>query len=1076
METVKRLFISLIVLLGCTAGAWAIEQDSDGYYLIGSVQDWKDFAELVNTGTVPAANAKMVCDVDLGDDQTMVGSESVPYQGTFDGHGYKLTIAYDVTENYVAPFRVVNGATIQNLEVAGTINTTAEYAGGIIGYSPSSSTASNVTMCRSSVNIVGHSTISGRTDWHGGFIGLVYTPVHFTDCLSDGKITGSSSPAQSFCTGFIGLTRGGTSTFTNCLNNCELDVNATNGLWHFIGGTGSVRNSYVNNTISYTAGYSQATSVTGEQLSDGTVTAMLQNNRGEEIWVQDPVLGIPMLKIFATFQDEDGYYLIGSVQDWKRFADIVNSGTNTAANAKMIADVDLGDDQTYISPNWHGEFSNLHYHGTFDGQGHTLTVHYNSDKYFHTPFSQTSGATIKNLHVAGTIKSTSSGPSHMSGLISNSAGNDVIQNVWVSTDITGGSNSWIECGAFIGCNNCGNSTITDCLFTGSITTTGGNNGCFAGWVQSYNPSSITTTNCLSTGTFNIGSGSVSRGTLNNCYVKSYPYSIPSAMQVTDEQLADGTIATKLQADRSEEIWVQDPVLGIPMLKIFAKTEEDNPVTDLSATTTANTYIVSAAGKYKFNATVKGNGGLDPLTSTIATPIDPASIAGVKVLWELGDTYGRAIKYEDSAYDISYSDGYVYFSTPNSFTTGVACVAIYDSSDNILWSWDIWSTPEPGTATYNGNTFMDRNLCAVDLNNNRGFLYQWGRKDAFSAATGSYASFTFVPALFTAFNTVRGIQTIDYCIKHPTTHVNNGDENSWMSREEYEKLPWRDDIKTIYDPCPAGWRVPTAAEQNGYSGLPGTGFSNAINEFGNPGSGYYRSSTISSYPKAYAFRQSGQQNNWGTNPAFAIRPVKEGIYFIYTVPASGLGTFSAAENVIIPAGLTAYYCTTLKTYEDGKLGVRVFRLNGIIPANTGVLLEGSAGQSYPLTATNVEATAPAGNSLVAVVESQHIAATEGDYTNFMMKGGKFIKIQQDDESVKMPANRAYLPLLTTAISGSNAKEIMLYWDDEETTGIEIMRNVENEIMRNGNIYNLNGQKLSAPQKGINIINGRKVIVK
>ena len=233
---------------------------------------------------------------------------------------------------------------------------------------------------------------------------------------------------------------------------------------------------------------------------------------------------------WAIEQDSDGYYLIGSVQDWKRFAELVNSGTNTAANAKMIADVDLGDDQTYISPDWHGEFSNLHYHGTFDGQGHTLTVHYNSDKYFHTPFSQTSGATIKNLHVAGTIKSTSSGPSHMSGLISNSAGNDVIQNVWVSADITGGSHSWIECGAFIGCNNCGNSTITDCLFTGSITTTGGNNGCVAGWVQSYNPSSITTTNCLSTGTFNIGSGSVSRGTLNNCYVKSYPYSIPSAMK------------------------------------------------------------------------------------------------------------------------------------------------------------------------------------------------------------------------------------------------------------------------------------------------------------------------------------------------------------------------------------------------------------------------------------------------------------------------------------------------------------------------------------------------------------------
>jgi hypothetical protein len=657
-----------------------------------------------------------------------------------------------------------------------------------------------------------------------------------------------------------------------------------------------------------------------------------------------------------------------------------------------------------------------------------------------------------------------------------------MENVWSSLNITSTETNWSCSAAFVGSswqNGQPNYLVVkDCLFTGSLNDPQGDyDGCFLGWIES---GSATFENCLTLGFFSLGSSSaISKGnnmTMTNCYIKQFPQTISENMRITDEQISDGTLTTNLQNNRDEEIWVQDPELGIPMLKIFANTGEEVPVTDLSATETANTYIISAAGKYKFNATVKGNGGLDPLTGTIATPIDPASIAGVKVLWELGDTYGRTIKYENGAYDISYSDGYVYFSTPIYFTTGVTCVAIYDSSDNILWSWDIWSTPEPGTATYNGNTFMDRNLCAVDINNNRGFLYQWGRKDAFSAATGSYASFTFVPALGTAFNTVIGIQTIDYCIKHPTTHVNNGDENSWMSREEYNTLPWRDDVKTIYDPCPAGWRVPTAAEQNGYSGLPGTGFSNAINEFGNPGSGYYRSSTISSYPRAYAFRQSGQQNNWGTNPAMAIRPVKEGIYFIYTVPASGLGTFSAAENVIIPAGLTAYYCTTLKTYEDGKLGVRVSKLNGIIPANTGVLLEGSPGLSYPLTATTVEATAPAGNSLVAVVESQHIAATDGDYTNFMMKGGKFIKIADESYTVKMPANRAYLPLLTSDISGSNAKEILLYWDEEEATGIERMRNAENEIMRNRSIYNLNGQRLSAPQKGINIVNGRKVIVK
>ena len=267
---------------------------------------------------------------------------------------------------------------------------------------------------------------------------------------------------------------------------------------------------------------------------------------------------VRLVKKYSSLeQDADGYYLLGSVQNWIDFAEIVNSGTNTAANARMTADIDLGDDQTYISPTWYGEFSDKHYHGTFDGQGYTLTVHYSSSNMWHTPFSQTSGATIMNLHVAGTITSTSSEPSHMSGLISNSAGNDVIKNVWVSAAITGGNNSWIECGAFVGCNNCGNTTITDCLFTGSITTAGGHNGCFAGWVQSYSPSSITTTNCLSVGTFSLGSdNSVSRGTLSNCYIKSYPASIPYEMQIRDAQLADGTIAYKLQGGRADLVWGQ----------------------------------------------------------------------------------------------------------------------------------------------------------------------------------------------------------------------------------------------------------------------------------------------------------------------------------------------------------------------------------------------------------------------------------------------------------------------------------------------------------------------------------------
>jgi hypothetical protein len=1060
-----------------------LNRDDDGYYLIGSVEDWKECSSLLTIN--PSINIRMTADFDLGDDQTELGSVNNPYKGTFDGQGHALTVAYSVTgsnSDHVAPFASIENATIENLHIKGTITTPGMRPASITSYVSGTSYIRN---CWSEVAI----TSSRGSDIDaGGFVARVNSgqTLHIDDCTFTGSITYSYRSGFE-AGGFVGWCQeSGIVQIQNCLfaptsikTIAQSDDNKM-----FVSGyqsNVSFTNCYYRKVGSLEQWIEQGIATTEDELNDCTTSVALQNGRSEDVWVQDPLTNQPLPIIFATLQDEDGNYLIGSVQDWKRFADIVK--TTPTANAKMVADVDLGDDQTMVGDAYYNNASmRVPFSGVFDGQGHTLTIHYvtanmpTSQRFFGgAPFGYVVNGTIRNLHTAGTLTSSHEG---VSGMIGYADGNTLIENCRSSVNITFTASYGGAGFVYWSHSNSSILTLRDCIYDGTIT---GSQGYNSGLVVWYPNGECRIENSLVAATFNGSSYNCctfirpenSNHTITNSYYKNAVGAVQGT-QATTEQLSDGTTATALQASRSEEIWVQDPVLGYPMLKIFAKTEEDNPVTDLSATTTANTYIVSAAGKYKFKATVKGNGGLDPLTGTIATPIDPASIAGVKVLWELGDTYGRAIKYEDSAYDISYSDGYVYFSTPNSFTTGVACVAIYDSSDNILWSWDIWSTPEPGTATYNGNTFMDRNLCAVDLNYNRGFLYQWGRKDAFSAATGSYTSFTFVPALFTAFNTVRGIQTIDYCIKHPTTHVNNGDENSWMSREEYNTLPWRDDVKTIYDPCPAGWRVPTAAEQNGYSGLPGTGFSNAINEFGNPGSGYYRSSTISSYPRAYAFRQSGQQNNWGTNPAMAIRPVKEGIYFIYTVPASGLGTFSAAENVIIPAGLTAYYCTTLKTYEDGKLGVRVSKLNGIIPANTGVLLEGSPGLSYPLTATTVEATAPAGNSLVAVVESKHIAATDGDYTNFMMKGGRFIKIADDNAS--MPANRAYLPLLTSAISGSNAKEIMLYWDDEEATGVERMRNVENEIMRNGNIYNLNGQKLSAPQKGINIINGRKVIVK
>ena len=1540
METVKRLFISLLVLLGCSAGAWAIEQDSDGFYLIGSVQDWEDFAALVQT--TPTANAKMTADVDLGDDQTRIGDVAgneygAKFGGIFDGQGHTLTVAYNITgQNMCAPFTKTNGATIKNLHVAGTMRTEFCHLAGIIADAYGNNTIENVWVSADLTSANNYNSGGRILDLCGAFVGCKKTG---TLSISNGLFSGSITTENgSIWNGaFLGYIDGenqSSATITNCLSV---------GTFSYIEHETTIPNRGTN-TYCYVKQFPTTIpsemQVTDEQLADGTIAAALGDG-----WAQDPLTHQPVPKIFTTVQDEDGYYLIGSVQDWKRFADIVNSGTNPAANAKMTADVDLGDDQTYISPDWHGEFSNLHYHGTFDGQGHTLTVHYNSDKYFHTPFSQTSGATIKNLHVAGTIKSTSSGPSHMSGLISNSAGNDVIQNVWVSADITGGSHSWIECGAFIGCNNCGNTTITDCLFTGSITTTGGNNGCFAGWVQSYNPSSITTTNCLSTGTFNIGSGSVSRGTLNNCYVKSYPYSIPSAMQVTDEQLANGTTAAALQADRSEEIWVQDPVLGIPMLKIFANEETEQPSEALNgefSITDNGIKVVFSRGnlqyvndtwqfakhQYDYFGENQSNGRDMFAFNDFSLPnsddnwfnmthdqwvyllrdrsvTNTLSEGARFTMATLGGTYKGVILFPDNythpegtgftpgvfnsnsnytaevsleGWALMEAAGCVFlpacgwnsagsewksvgetavYSTPSVYPTGSRYYtpAFYvDRIDFDEWcnraSWtpvrlvqlsglnrdddgyyligsvedwkecsslltinpsinirmtadfdlgddqtELGSVNNPYKGTFDGQghaltvaysvtgsnsdhvaPFASIENATIENLHVKGTITTAGMRPAGITSYVSGTSYirncwsevaitssrgsdidaggfvarvnsgqtlhiddcTFTGSIIYSYRSgfeaggfvgwcqESGIVQIQNCLFAPTSiktiaqsddnkmfvsgyqsnvsftncyyrkvgsleqwieqgiattedelndcitsvalqngrsedvwvqdpltnqplpiifatlqdedgnyligsvqdwkrfadivkttptanakmvaDVDLGDDQTMVGDAYYNNASMRVPFSGVFDGqghtltihyvtanmptsqrffggAPFGYVVngtirnlhtagTLTSSHEGVSGMIGYADGNTLIEncrssvnitftasYGGAGFVYwshsnssiltlrdciydgtitgsqgYNSGLVVWYPNGecrienslVAATFNGSSYNCCTfiRPANSNHTITNSYYknavgtvqgtpatadelsdgttaaalqagrtdeiwvldpvlgtpmlklfakdITYTVPSSGIGTFSAKGQVLLPEGLKAYYC---KTYHKKNSTISVVSISGnIVPAATGVLLVGNKGETFTLTGACGQAPTITDNELVAVTESKHVPATDGDYTNFMMKGGKFIKIQQDDESVKMPANRAYLPLLTSAISGSNAKEIMLYWDDEEATGVERMRNVENEIMRNGNIYNLNGQKLSAPQKGINIINGRKVIVK
>lgn len=241
--------------------------------------------------------------------------------------------------------------------------------------------------------------------------------------------------------------------------------------------------------------------------------------------------------------------------------------------------------------------------------------------------------------------------------------------------------------------------------------------------------------------------------------------------------------------------------------------------DLSAKGTANCYIVMEPGGYKFTPT-KGNS-----TESVG------QIASVTVLWE---SFGnnKSIKVGDLIKSVKYTSDAIYLLTSDTWKSGNAVITAKDSDDVILWSWHIWMTPDINSYDYEYNheskkrrvEVMDRNLGATSKIPGEvealGLLYQWGRKDPFMGGSSVPITDDTKTAKSTTewywINSDSSVGTIQFAIQHPTTQIVadydgnldkfNGDWY-YTGSSSTNNTRWSPNSKTIYDPCPPGWRVP-----------------------------------------------------------------------------------------------------------------------------------------------------------------------------------------------------------------------------------------------------------------------------
>ena len=254
-------------------------------------------------------------------------------------------------------------------------------------------------------------------------------------------------------------------------------------------------------------------------------------------------------------------------------------------------------------------------------------------------------------------------------------------------------------------------------------------------------------------------------------------------------------------------------------------------TDLSSAASANCYIISEAGLYKFKP-VKGNSNESV-----------GNIASASILWE---TFGTdtAPTPSDLISGFCYKDGYIAFQTADTFKEGNAVIAAKDANGNILWSWHIWLTDQLQGQVYNNNagTMMDRNLGAISATPGDigalGLLYQWGRKDPFLGSS-SISDEVEAKSTITWPSTVLSDSsngTIEYATAHPTTFITyNSSNDDWYytgdSSTDNTRWTTSSNDKSIYDPCPAGWRVPDGGSNGIWSKA---GFDNTTYDITNKG--------------------------------------------------------------------------------------------------------------------------------------------------------------------------------------------------------------------------------------------------
>ena len=221
------------------------------------------------------------------------------------------------------------------------------------------------------------------------------------------------------------------------------------------------------------------------------------------------------------------YFEIRTAEDWNTFCTMVeNAGGKSNVNASLMADISV--------TNMVG--TNKPFRGTFEGNGHTLTVNINKNEQCVAPFRYVGKAIIRNLHTAGSVTTNNK---FAAGLVSRVSDKNhlLIEGCHVSVDVSSSINGDATNGGIVAIGNNGSTiTIQNSKFDGkmlgaSCYANGGIVGYTTGEVRIdntlFDPKEIST-NMSSCETWSRKGGSGSVTVTNSYCTKEYKAATPAS--------------------------------------------------------------------------------------------------------------------------------------------------------------------------------------------------------------------------------------------------------------------------------------------------------------------------------------------------------------------------------------------------------------------------------------------------------------------------------------------------------------------------------------------------------------------